>query len=191
MKKILLLLADGFEILESSAFIDVMGWNLEEGDGSTRLFSCGLRKEIKSSFNQNFTVDFLIKDIEVGSHDALVIPGGFETYGYYKDAYNEKFLNVIREFNKENKIIASVCVGALPVAKSGILIGKNATTYNNKKRMQTLKEFGAKFMHKPIVQCDNIITSCGPSTAVDVSFLLLEMLSSIENTKKVRKLMGY
>jgi endonuclease G, mitochondrial len=29
-KKILLLLANGFEILEASAFIDIMGWNLED-----------------------------------------------------------------------------------------------------------------------------------------------------------------
>ena len=52
MKKILLLLAEGFEFFEASVFIDVMGWNLAEGDGSTQLFTCGLRKEIKSSFNQ-------------------------------------------------------------------------------------------------------------------------------------------
>ena len=51
-KKILLLLSNGFEILEASLFIDVMGWNLEEGDQSTELYSCGLRKELKSSFGQ-------------------------------------------------------------------------------------------------------------------------------------------
>ncbi|MBM78142.1 MAG: DJ-1 family protein [Crocinitomicaceae bacterium] len=191
MKKILLLLADGFEILESSAFIDVMGWNLEEGNGSTQLFSCGLKKEIKSSFNQNFTVDFLIKDIEVGSYDALAIPGGFESYGYYKDAYNEKFLSIIREFNQENKIIASVCVGALPVAKSGILIDKNATTYNSELRRNKLKEFGVNVLNKNIIVDGKIITSKGPSTAIEVAFLLLEKLSSIDNAKKVKKLMGY
>ncbi len=35
MKKVLLLLADGFEVFEASVFIDVMGWNLVEVDGST------------------------------------------------------------------------------------------------------------------------------------------------------------
>jgi len=52
MKKVLLLLAEGFEIFEASVFIDVIGWNLVEGDNSTELFTCGLKKEIKSSFNQ-------------------------------------------------------------------------------------------------------------------------------------------
>ena len=46
MKKVLLLLADGFETFEASVFIDVIGWNLVEGDNSTELFTCGLKKEI-------------------------------------------------------------------------------------------------------------------------------------------------
>ena len=50
MKKVLLLLAEGFEVFEASVFIDVFGWNLVEGDNSTQLFTCGLRKEINSSF---------------------------------------------------------------------------------------------------------------------------------------------
>ena len=119
--KILLLLANGFEILEASAFIDVMGWNLEEGDNSTKLYSCGLRKELISSFRQHFIVDCTVREVDIGSFDTLVIPGGFKNFGYYQDAYNEEFLNLIRGFKSQNKIIASVCVGALPLAKSGIL----------------------------------------------------------------------
>ena len=62
MKKVLLLLADGFEIYEASAFIDVIGWNMLEGDGSTKLFTCGLTKQIRSTFGQVFTVDFTIDE---------------------------------------------------------------------------------------------------------------------------------
>jgi hypothetical protein len=42
MKRVLLLLADGFETFEASVFIDVIGWNLVDGDHSTELFTCGL-----------------------------------------------------------------------------------------------------------------------------------------------------
>ena len=65
MKRVLLLLAEGFEIYEASVFIDVIGWNLVEGDGSTELFTCGLQKEIKSSFNQKFIVDYVINEIDI------------------------------------------------------------------------------------------------------------------------------
>ena len=44
--------------------------------------------------------------------------------------YDDRFLNLIREFDSSNKYIASICVGALPVAASGVLKGRKATTYH-------------------------------------------------------------
>lgn len=191
MKKILLLLADGFEFFEASVFIDVMGWNLAEGDGSTQLFTCGLRKEISSSFNQKLIVDYVLNEIDINDFDALAIPGGFEIYGFYNDAYNERFLSVIRDFSATGKIIASICVGALPVGKSGILTGKNGTTYNSAVRREALQSFGVNVLHQPVVIDGNIITSWNPSTAMEVAFLLLGLLTTKDNADKVRRLMGF
>ena len=191
MKKVLLLLANGFETLEASVFIDVIGWNLVEGDNSTELFTCGLKKEIKSSFNQRFIVDYLIDEIDIDAFDALAIPGGFEIYGFYNDAYNDKFLNLIRAFKSDNKIIASICVGALPVGKSGVLKDKKGTVYNSVVRREALKGFGVNVIHQPIVIDDNVITSWNPSTAIDVAFLLLENLATKNNADKIRELMGF
>ncbi len=191
MKKVLLLLAQGFEVFEASVFIDVIGWNLVHGDNSTQLYTCGLKKEIKSSFDQKFIVDFIPNEIEVSDFDALAIPGGFEVYGYYNDAYNDKFLNLIREFKVNDKIIASICVGALPVAKSGILKEKKGTTYDSAVRREALKEFGVTVINQPVVVDDNIITSWNPYTAINVALLLLEHLTTKDNSDKVRQLMGF
>lgn len=191
MKKILLFLADGFEFFEASVFIDVMGWNHAEGDGTTQLFTCGLRKEINSSFNQKLIVDYVLNEIDLNDFDALAVPGGFEIYGFYNDAYNERFLAAIRNFRAAGKMVASICVGALPLAKSGILAGKNATTYNSTVRRDALKSFGVNVLHQPVVVEDNTITSWNPSTAMDVAFLLLEHLTNKENTDNVRRLMGF
>ena len=191
MKKVLLLLADGFETFEASVFIDVIGWNLVEGDNSTQLFTCGLRKEIKSSFNQSFIVDHLVSNIEISEFDALAVPGGFEVYGFYKDAYDEQFLGIISGFKAQNKFIASICVGALPLGKSGILKGKSATTYNNPIRREALQGFGVEVINQRIVTDDNMITSWNPATAVDVALLLLEHLTTKNNADKVRGLLGF
>jgi 4-methyl-5(b-hydroxyethyl)-thiazole monophosphate biosynthesis len=191
MKKVLLLLADGFETFEASVFIDVIGWNLVEGDCSTELFTCGLKKEIKSSFNQRFIVDYIISEIDISSFEALAIPGGFEVYGFYNDAYNYTFLDLIRGFKAHNKIIASICVGALPLGKSGVLIGKNGTTYNNAIRRKELQDFGVTIINEPVVMDDNIITSWNPSTAVDVALLLLELLTTKNNADKISQLLGF
>lgn len=191
MKKVLLLLSEGFEVFEASVFIDVMGWNFEEGDCSTQLFTCGLRKEIKSAFNQRFVVDYVIDEVVIDDFDALAIPGGFEVYGFYNDAYSDKFLELIRGFKAKNKIIASICAGALPLGKSGVLIGKNGTTYDNAVRREALRGFGVNVIHQPIVMDDNMITSWNPSTAVHVALLLLEHLTTKENAGKIRQAMGF
>jgi 4-methyl-5(b-hydroxyethyl)-thiazole monophosphate biosynthesis len=146
MKKVLLLLADGFEMYEASVFTDVIGWNLVDGDRTTELITCGINNKVNSTFNVKITTDLTISQVKVDDFDALAIPGGFEEYGFYESSYQEEFLQIIREFNEKNKIIASICVGALPLGKSGILKGKIATTYNlrNGIRQDTLRGYGAK-----------------------------------------------
>lgn len=117
MKKVLLFLAEGFEIYEASAFIDVIGWNKIEGDKTTELYSCGLKKNVPSTFSQEVKVDFIIDEIDTKNFAALAIPGGFEDYNFYKEAFDKRFLALIKKFHSEGKIIASICTGALPIAK--------------------------------------------------------------------------
>ena len=50
-------------------------------------------------------------------YDAIAIPGGDYLYGFFEEAYDERFLQLICEFDKQRKIIASVCVAALPIEK--------------------------------------------------------------------------
>ena len=194
MKKVLLLLANGFEAVEASVFTDVIGWNKLEGDGSTDLVTVGIREKLKCTFNFTVIPEISISEVNIDEFHALAIPGGFEDAGFYEDAFSEDFLNLIREFDKAGKIIASICVGALPIGKSGVLVGRNATTYHlgNGQRQKQLADFGANVLgDEPIVIDKNIITSYNPSTAFDVAFTLLELLTSKENCNHVKKLMGF
>jgi len=192
MKKVLLLLAEGFEMYEASVFIDVIGWNLTSGNGQTELFTCGLKKQVKSTFNQTVVVNYLVDEVNADEFDALAIPGGFEEYHFFDDAYDHKFSEIIDSFYQRKKVIASICTGALPVAKTGILGGKRGTTYNqNPIRQDALKDMGVDVIQEPIVVDDNIITSWNPSTAMNVAFLLLEKLTTKENAELIKKKMGF
>lgn len=194
MKKVCLLLPNGFEAVEASVFTDVIGWNKEEGDGTTELVTVGTRKELKCTWNFTVIPEMVIDDANVNDFDALALPGGFEHAGFYEDAYREDVLAFIREFEKQGKVIASICVGALPLGKSGILQGRNATTYNlnNQLRQKQLAAMGATVIpDQSIVIDNNIITSYNPLTAFDVAFTLLESLTSRENTDNVKRLMGF
>lgn len=192
-KKILLFLCKGFEAYEASVFTDVFGWNTYYGDGGVEVVTAGFREEVKACWNFTVKPEILIDDIKIEEYDALAIPGGFEEEGFYQDAFDKNFIQLIQAFHLQHKIIASVCVGAIPVGKSGILKGKQATTYDlfdNHRRGQ-LSGFGAKVLDKDIVVDGNIITSTGPATAVDVALKLLEMFTSQENVEIVSHYMRF
>ncbi|WP_029191254.1 DJ-1/PfpI family protein [Paenibacillus elgii] len=194
MKKVCLLLPNGFEAVEASVFTDVIGWNKDEGDGSTQLVTVGTRKELKCTWNFTVIPEKVISEVTVQEFDALALPGGFEEAGFYEDAYRPDVLEFIREFDRQGKIIASICVGALPLGKSGILQGRQATTYNlnNRKRQLQLEAMGAQVIpDQPVVRDGNVITSFNPSTAFAVAFDLLESLTSTENANNVKRLMGF
>jgi 4-methyl-5(b-hydroxyethyl)-thiazole monophosphate biosynthesis len=192
-KKILLFLAQGFEEYEASVFTDVIGWSRVYGNEPVDLVTSGLRPEIKCTWNFIVRPELEFEKINVQEFDALAIPGGFEKAGFYEDAFDERFLKLIREFNRQGKIIASICVAALPIGKSGVLKGRKATTYDllDGVRRKQLADFGAEVQDESIVIDKNIITSTGPSTAIDVAFILLEMLTDKENVKVVKKYMRF
>jgi protein deglycase len=193
MKHVLLFLAQGFEEYEASVFTDVIGWSRIYGTEPVDLITTGLRPEIKCTWNFNVRPEIEFDKIKSTDFDALAIPGGFEKAVFYEDAYDERFLNLIREFDSKGKIIASVCVAALPIGKSGVLTNRNGTTYDlmDGLRRKQLAGFGAKVQDQRIVIDSNIITSTGPSTALDVAFKLLEMLTNLENVDIVKKYMRF
>ncbi|GKU76464.1 DJ-1/PfpI family protein [Paenibacillus sp. L3-i20] len=194
MSKVCLLLPNGFEALEASVFTDVLGWNKLEGDGSTELITVGTRAELKCTWNFTVIPEKVLSEVTVEEFDALALPGGFKSAGFYEDAFRPDVLAFIREFDRQGKDIASICVGALPIGKSGALQGRTATTYNlnNGLRQTMLAEMGVQVIpDQPIVIDRNIITSYNPSTAFDVAFLLLERLTSTDNANNVKRLMGF
>lgn len=192
-KKVLLFLAQGFEAYEASVFTDVFGWSRDVGIEPVNLITTSLRSTIKCCWNLIVKPELTFSEINIEDYDALAIPGGAEEAGFYEDAYDEQFLNLIREFHKRKKIIASICVAALPIAKSGVLNQRKATTWDLNKgaRRKQLADFGANVQDEQLVVDNNIITSTGPATSLDVAFKLLEMLTNMENVNEVKHNMRF
>jgi protein deglycase len=195
MKSVLLFLSQGFEEYEAGVFTDVIGWSRIYGTVPVNLITTGLRQEIKCTWNLIVRPELEFDKINMQDYDALAIPGGFEKSGFYEDAFDERFLDLIRQFDKQGKIIASVCVGAIPIAKSGVLQNRFATTYDLNDlfsaRRKQLADLGAIVKDEKMVVDRNIITSTGPATGLDVAFKLLEMLTNEENVKAVKKYMRF
>lgn len=192
-KKVLVFLAKAFETMEFCVFIDILGWARVDYGHNLLVDTCGFTEKVISTFNIPVTVDKTFGEINVDEYDALAIPGGFEEFGFYEEAYNERFLELIKEFDAKGKIIATVCTGALPLGKSGVLKNRKATTYhlNNGYRQKELKGFGVNVVNERIVVDGNIITSYCPETAPSVAFELLKMLTSEEDMSVIKKAMGF
>ncbi len=202
--RVMILALSGFEMLEFSAFADVLGWAKLEGGLDIEYDTAGFSREVQSTFKVPVRVDRVLWRRGAGvctpvsvcaqDYDALAIPGGFEEYGFYEDAYKDETTMLIRAFHKAGKPIATICVGALALGHAGILEGRKATTYglSGGHRQRQLAEFGADVQaEEKIVVDDNLITSCGPSTATGVAFKLLEMLTDEASAEKVKRLMGF
>ena len=193
MKRVLLLLADGFEAFEAAAFTDVLGFATAFGDEEIEVVTVGLHPEIHCTFGFTVRPELMLEDARDDEFDAVAVPGGFERAGFYNDAYSDVFVDVFRRFAAAGKPIAAVCTGALPVARSGVLRGRRATTYHllEGKRRRELADMGANVVDEPVVRDGSIVTSTSPATATDVAFTLLEMLTSAGNVGTTRHAMGY
>ncbi len=194
MSRVLVILPNAFEIFEAAAFIDVLGWANHYGESPIETVTAGTVAEIECTFGAlRVRPKVLLADVDAEDFDAVAIPGGFESQGFFEDAYSETVLQTLRHFEQRRKPVASICVGALPLAKSGILNGKRATTYHlmDGKRRKQLAELGAKVVDAAIVTDDNKITSTSPATAIEVALALVERLTSRRNAERIRHLMGF
>ena len=192
-KKVLLLLAQGFEAYEASVFTDVFGWSQVVGDVPVVVETAGRRPEIQCKWNFRVLPEVWVSEVNVMAYDALAIPGGFKRAGFFEDAFNDDFLTLIRQFHDSGKPIAAVCVASLVLGKCGILKGKKATTYHlmNGILRKELAGYGADVQDAHIVMEGPIITSSSPATALEVAFKLLELLTTRDQCKKVKEAMGF
>jgi len=189
-KKVLIFIPQGFEDIEVAAFTNILGWTrvLKEVK-PVDVVMTGFKRHVRSKHNLIIKIHKLFNEINPKEYDALIIPGGFNDSGW-TEVYKKEVLSLIKRIYAQGGIIATICVGALPVAKSGILKDKKATTYTASKRndnLQILRECGAIPVNRRIVVSERIITNKGPDTSIEVAFKLLEILNGKADMKKVKK----
>lgn len=74
----------------------------------------------------NFALNATFADIDAGSYDALVIPGG-RAPEYLR--LNEQVLDIVRSFARTGKPIAAICHAAQVLAAAGVIKGKRVAAY--------------------------------------------------------------
>lgn len=187
-----MLLAEGFELIETSCFTDVLAWASFQEHVDIELTTASRLNVVRAAFGGfQITPTSVISELDLNEYDGLAIPGGMEWAGFFEDALSDEFSEVVRHFTNKNKPIAAVCVASTSIANTGELTGRDATIYHSKngKHKANIERFGVNFVDKPIVQDGNIITSTGPGTAVEVALSFLGELTDNETVASTRRMM--
>ena len=122
-------------------------------------------------------VDLLLENLNPADFDAVVFIGG---PGCLNNLDNEESYRIIKETVSQNKILASICISPVILARAGVLIGKRATVWSSiidKSGVKTLQENGAIFENKSVVVDGKIITANGPAASKKFGEVLSEVLS--------------
>jgi transcriptional regulator GlxA family with amidase domain len=184
-----ILIFDEVEVLDFAGPFEV--FSLAEEDGN-KIFNVKLiaeqSKMITARNGLKVLPDFTIEDQL--NLDILIIPGG---YGAEQiQINNPRIVQWIKQQFDKVQLLASVCTGALLLAKAGLLKNKKATTHwMDLERLE--KEFedifvvhGAKFVDE-----GRIITSGGISAGLNMSFYIITKIVGKEVSTHTAKRMEY
>lgn len=121
-------------------------------------------------------VNLLLENLNPVDFDAVVFIGGS---GCLKDLDNEESYRIIKETISQNKVLASICISPVILAKAGVLEGKKATVWNStmdKSAVKTLKNEGAVFQSDSVVTDGKIVTANGPNAAKEFAEAIISLL---------------
>ena len=176
-KKAIILLATGFEEIEAVTVVDILR------RAGIEIISAGVDSmSIIGSHGIGVAADKKLKDIKPDA-DAVILPGGMPGAMHLHNS--SEVNNFIKEMNARGALIAGICAApSVVMAPIGILDNKRATCYPGD-QIDFAKS--TKYQDKPVVVDGNIITSQGPSTAMEFSFAIVEKLIGKDTVKKLRK----
>jgi protease I len=103
-------------------------------------------------------VDATVEEVDAGSFDALVVPGG---YAPDRLRRSRRVLELVRSFHEAAKPIAFIChAGWVPIS-AGILRGRRATSVDAIR--DDMVNAGADWVDEPCVIDENLISARTPA----------------------------
>lgn len=108
---------------------------------------------------------------EAGLFEVLVVPGG---YGQQALMYDEEVLDLIRKHVEAEKLLFSVCTGALLCGAAGVLAERQVTTHWSARHL--MQHYGAILADARVVIDGNLISAAGVTAGLDASLVLVSLL---------------
>ncbi len=169
MKRVAVLLADGFEEVEGLTQVDFL-----RRAGIDVVVTGVTGKQVTGGHEIRVDTDMTIDGL-VGEFDGVVIPGGMP--GASNVAESDVAGAFIRSIFDKGGLVAAICAApAVVLEPLGVLKGKKATCFPGfEHRFQE-----AEFVTDRVVIQENVITSRGPATAGEFAVTLVRYLAGDE-----------
>ena len=118
--------------------------------------------------------------------DVLVIPSTETSMS--DDLENEKLMSYLKKAVEEASYVVTVCDGAFPLAATGALDGRKATTFpSDRDKMQEMFPDVDVRHDVNLVADGKYITSVGGALSYEPALYLVQLIYSLENAKRVGK----
>ena len=175
--KVLVPLANGVEMVEALAIVDVFrraGAHVDTASVNELV--------ITSSHNVRIEADKLIADCQDTQYDLVAVPGGIP--GAENLRNSETLTRILQRQNEAKRLYGAICASPAVVLKHhGLLEGKKATCHP-----LFIANLSAEQARETNVVFDqNCVTSRGAGTAVDFALELVEILMGREKKLEVAK----
>lgn len=189
LSKVKILLFDDVELLDFAGPLEVFGVAQHLANEKEK-FRLGTMAFESSILVDKTGLEIIPKSlVRVEPIDLLIIPGG---KGSRDIISSPERLQEIDKLIKNASHVASVCTGALILAKLGYLKNKMITTHPN--GLPTIKEIDKSItcdLSQRFIENGKFITSAGISAGIDMSLFLIEKFWSKTLRTKVEEYMVY
>lgn len=123
---------------------------------------------------------------EAGIFDVLVVPGG---YGQQALMHEEEVLALIRKHVQKEKLLFSVCTGALLCGAAGVLVGRQVTTHWSARHL--MPYYGAVLVDARVAVDGNIISAAGVTAGLDAALALVALLRGDTAAQEIQLAIEY
>jgi len=174
-KKVLCLLAPGFEETETVAPVDL----LRRAGAEVTVASLSGCQLVTGRSNITVQADAALVDVAAREFDLLLIPGGPGVKALRTDG---RPAQLARAYSEAGKPVAAICAAPTVLADAGLLAGKRFTAH-----FSVHGELPEALAAERVVEDGNLITSRGAGTAVEFGLALVRRLFGEARAQEVAK----
>ncbi len=181
MKKVSVVLAEGFEEIEALTVVDL----LRRAKIYVDTVSISDDYMVHGSHGIAVQTEDLFEEIDFDDFDMIVLPGGMPGTANLKSHPGVR--KVVEDFAQNGKYVAAICAAPTILAELGLLKGKRVTCYPSvEEEIQ-----GAILVGAPVMIDGDIITGQAAGSATDFALKLIDALAGSKKAKEVAEEIVY